>query len=87
MVLMLGCRICYNPPMKPSIRRVYEAIVEEHLRDNRQMAFGPRQSGKTTLAELFATKYFNWDDVSLGRRLRENRDCAQAGRDREEVRS
>ena len=61
---MLGCRIC--SPVKPSIRRVYEAIVEEHLRDNWQMAFlsGPRQSGKTTLAELFATKYFNWDDVS-----------------------
>ena len=49
------------------IRRVYEAIVGEHLRDNRQMAFlsGPRQSGKTTLAELFATKYLNWDDVSV----------------------
>ena len=47
-------------------KRIYEAVLEEHLRDNRQMAFltGPRQCGKTTLAKALADKYFTWDDLA-----------------------
>ena len=46
-------------------KRVYEAIVREHLAENRQMVFlsGPRQSGKTTLAMSIGTDYLSWDDV------------------------
>ena len=40
-------------------------LMEEHLRDNRQMLFvaGPRQVGKTTLAKKFCAEeaYLNWD--------------------------
>ena len=47
-------------------KRIYEAVLEEHLRDNRQMAFlsGPRQCGKTTLAKTLADQYFTWDDLA-----------------------
>ena len=47
-------------------KRIYEAVFEEHLRDNRQMAFltGPRQCGKTTLAKSLSDKYFTWDDLA-----------------------
>lgn len=56
--------------------RLYETMIREHLADNRQMVFlsGPRQSGKTTLAESVGTFYLNWDDadvrlaVSIGQR-------------------
>lgn len=45
-------------------KRVYESILEEHLRENRQMAFlaGPRQVGKTTLGKGVAGAYFGWDN-------------------------
>lgn len=51
------------------MRRVYEILLEEHLKELRQMAFvsGPRQVGKTT-ASLEASQenpfhyYFNWDN-------------------------
>lgn len=52
-------------------KRVYEAIVEEHLRENRQMLFlvGPRQVGKTTTSLEVSENYenyfyFNWDTQS-----------------------
>lgn len=43
--------------------RLYEAILREHFADNRQMAFlsGPRQVGKTTLAQSLADVYLDWD--------------------------
>ena len=48
-------------------KRVYEAIIREHLAENRQMVFlsGPRQCGKTTLAESIGTDYLNWDDANV----------------------
>ena len=50
-------------------KRIYEAVLEEHLRDNRQMTFltGPRQCGKTTLAKSLSDKYFTWDDLATRR--------------------
>lgn len=51
------------------IKRIYEAVLAEHFRDNRQMAFlsGPRQCGKTTLAKSLADCYFTWDDLATRR--------------------
>lgn len=50
------------------MRRVYESLLSEHLRDCRQMAFvaGPRQVGKTTSAKQSAEdpRYINWDRQS-----------------------
>jgi predicted AAA+ superfamily ATPase len=49
------------------MKRVYEEVVKEHFKENRQMVFllGPRQVGKTTIG-LFYKKsnnhYFNWDN-------------------------
>ena len=53
----------------PRRKRIYEAVLEEHFRDNRQMAFlcGPRQCGKTTLAKSLSDKYFTWDDLATRR--------------------
>ena len=44
------------------IPRLYDALLREHFRENRQMAFlsGPRQVGKTTLARGLAAVYLNW---------------------------
>lgn len=46
------------------MKRLYDSIVEFHLKSYRQMAFlsGPRQSGKTTIAKAHAQAYLNWDD-------------------------
>lgn len=51
------------------MKRVYEILVEEHLKQNRQMVFlsGSRQVGKTTTsleasAESSIHYYFNWDN-------------------------
>ena len=48
--------------------RVYQAIIEEHFKNNRQMAFisGPRQVGKTTLSKNIKPiyHYFDWDDTN-----------------------
>lgn len=51
------------------MKRIYQAIVEEHLSKLRQMVFlmGPRQVGKTTVSLESASKwakhlYFNWDN-------------------------
>ena len=50
------------------MKRIYHELVENHLKNLRQMAFlmGPRQVGKTTLALSFSKEagdahYFNWD--------------------------
>lgn len=50
--------------------RTYHAVIQEHLEKYDQMIFlsGPRQIGKTTLAQDLknatdAFLYFNWDDV------------------------
>lgn len=47
-----------------SIKRVYENVFSRHLKEDRQMIFisGPRQVGKTTLSEVFATTSVNWDN-------------------------
>lgn len=47
------------------MKRIYEELLEDHLRNNRQMAFvtGPRQVGKTTTSRVSDnTLYFNWDN-------------------------
>ncbi|MCR4318216.1 MAG: AAA family ATPase [Planctomycetes bacterium] len=46
-------------------KRIYDAILEEHLGLYRQMAFvsGPRQVGKTTTCRMQSDAYVNWDDV------------------------
>lgn len=47
------------------MKRVYEILLGDHLENNRQMIFlsGPRQVGKTTLANalLPTAKYYNYD--------------------------
>ncbi len=45
-------------------RRLYDAVLAEHLDEHRQMAFvtGPRQVGKTTTCSNHADRYANWDD-------------------------
>ncbi len=50
------------------LKRTYEAVIEEHLSENRQMLFlvGPRQVGKTTTSLEVSEPYkyhfyFNWD--------------------------
>jgi uncharacterized protein len=51
-----------------AVKRIYEAVFEEHLEENRQMLFlvGPRQVGKTTTSLEVSEPYkhhfyFNWD--------------------------
>lgn len=51
------------------MKRVYEAILESHLSEHRQMIFlsGPRQVGKTTTSLETSSEnplhyYFNWDN-------------------------
>jgi len=45
--------------------RIYDALIAEHLKNNRQMAFvsGPRQVGKTTTCRNHANTYVNWDNI------------------------
>jgi hypothetical protein len=47
------------------MKRIYEAAIQENLRENRQMAMiiGPRQVGKTTSARTCAAehRYYTWD--------------------------
>ena len=44
--------------------RLYGTILRDHFAENRQMAFlsGPRQSGKTTVAETIGDVYLDWDE-------------------------
>ncbi len=51
------------------MKRMYEIILEEHLKQHRQMVFlsGPRQVGKTTTSLEVSSEsplhyYFNWDN-------------------------
>jgi len=45
-------------------KRFYDALLDEHLSEHRQMAFvsGPRQVGKTTTCRGHADAYVNWDN-------------------------
>lgn len=47
------------------IPRIYDAMLAEHFRSNRQMAFlaGPRQVGKTTTGRVHSDAYVNWDNL------------------------
>lgn len=50
------------------VERIYNQILKDHFLNEKNMAFlaGPRQSGKTTTAELYkpeTTSYWNWDDA------------------------
>lgn len=52
------------------MKRLYEHLIAEHLRQERQMLFlmGPRQVGKTTTSQEIAqtrqfSRYLNWDNV------------------------
>ena len=46
-------------------RRLYDAMLDEHLASHRQMAFvsGPRQVGKTTTCRNHADSTANWDNL------------------------
>lgn len=50
--------------MKPK-SRLYDALLREHLANQRQMAFvtGPRQVGKTTSCRRLGEHYSNWDNI------------------------
>ena len=47
------------------VPRIYDALLAEHLKSNRQMAFlgGPRQVGKTTTGRVHSDAYVNWDNL------------------------
>ena len=53
------------------MKRRYEALLEEHFKNDDQMAFvaGPRQVGKTTTCTSFKADhhYFNWDNENDSR--------------------
>ena len=53
------------------MKRRYEALLEEHFKNDDQMAFvaGPRQVGKTTTCTSFKANhhYFNWDNENDSR--------------------
>ena len=58
------------------MKRVYDALVNEHFAENRQMLFlmGPRQVGKTTTARQAAktvgdVTYLNYDDLDHRQRI------------------
>ncbi len=53
------------------MKRLYQHIFKEHLEQHRQMIFvmGPRQAGKTTVAQTLVETYadgfyFSWDNIS-----------------------
>jgi uncharacterized protein len=52
-------------------RRLYTAILSDHLKRHRQMALvsGPRQVGKTTTCRSVSDEYFNWDNADDRRLL------------------
>jgi predicted AAA+ superfamily ATPase len=53
------------------LQRVYDLILEAHLKENRQMAFvsGPRQVGKTTTCRREGDLYLNWDLIEDQRKV------------------
>jgi hypothetical protein len=52
-------------------KRLYDAILSEHLSSRRQMVFvsGPRQVGKTTTCRNMADDYINWDNTDDRRQI------------------
>ena len=54
-----------------SERRLYTAILQDHLQNHRQMALvsGPRQVGKTTVCRSLGEAYINWDNADDRRTL------------------
>ncbi|MFQ5501910.1 MAG: ATP-binding protein [Phycisphaerae bacterium] len=52
-------------------RRIYDALLSEHLANHRQMAFvsGPRQVGKTTTCRNHAAGLINWDNLDDRERI------------------
>jgi predicted AAA+ superfamily ATPase len=52
-------------------KRLYDAILSEHLSNRRQMVFvsGPRQVGKTTTCRNLADDYINWDNTDDRRQI------------------
>lgn len=70
------------------MRRVYDAILNDHLARQRQMAFvsGPRQAGKTTACRRVSPEpaYLNWDDLGHRRIILAGPEAiaAHAGADR-----
>ena len=46
-------------------KRIYDAVLAEHLANHRQMAFitGPRQVGKTTTCRDRSSAYLDWDNA------------------------
>jgi uncharacterized protein len=52
-------------------RRLYTAILSDHLERHRQMALvsGPRQVGKTTTCRSVSDEYLNWDNADDRRLL------------------
>lgn len=61
---LLQGRCVENYGIMAGMKRIYDSLIEFHLKSYRQMAFlsGPRQSGKTTIAKAHAEAYLNWDD-------------------------
>ena len=61
------------------MKRAYEALLEEHLSTNRQMAMlcGPRQVGKTTTSRASAGehRYFTWDRLTDKRLITKGADA------------
>lgn len=59
-----------------SVARRLESVIEDDLRSKMVLVSGPRQTGKTTLAERLATNqssaYFNTDVAAHRKSLREN---------------
>ncbi len=59
-----------SPLKSRYMKRLYEALIEEHLKEHSEMLFlmGPRQVGKTTTSQSVAkgrpSHYFNWDNLS-----------------------
>jgi predicted AAA+ superfamily ATPase len=51
------------------MKRVYDSLLADHLKTNRQMAFvtGPRQVGKTTTCRQAGTIYLDWDSMDHSR--------------------
>lgn len=52
-------------------KRIYDAVLTEHIDAHRQMAFvtGPRQVGKTTTCRAHADAYANWDNLDDRERI------------------
>jgi hypothetical protein len=50
-------------------RRIYDTVLERHLKNYRQMAFvsGPRQVGKTTSCRNAGTQYLSWESTEVRR--------------------